>query len=52
VLSAELESSEDVGGVLTETYRVRGIFNCELTDGAGNTATLSSGVFELLYGNN
>lgn len=51
VLGATLESSEEVAGELIETYRVRGIFNCELTDGSGNTITLSSGVFELLYAN-
>lgn len=51
VLNATLETSEVVDGELVETYRVRGIFNCELTDGSGNIITLSSGVFELLFAN-
>lgn len=51
VLSSVLESSETVGGALAETYRVKGIFNCELVDGAGGTFTLSSGSFELLFAN-
>lgn len=32
-----------------ETYRVRGIFNCEVVDGTGNNLTLENGTFELIF---
>lgn len=32
-----------------ETYRVRGIFNCEVVDGTGNNLTLQNGTFELIF---
>lgn len=32
-----------------ETYRIRGIFNCEVVDGTGNATTLENGTFELIF---
>jgi hypothetical protein len=49
VLGVTVQSSATTGGNLVETYRVRGIFNCEVTDGGGSSSSLTNGNFELIF---
>jgi hypothetical protein len=50
VLNSSIQSASNVGGNQVERYRVRGIFNCLVTDGS-TIDTLTNGNFELVFAN-